>query len=126
MAPKPDGKAAKSERVAFTKPAAERIARAVRKVEAGPRLGKPLTFGGRPSTFGGGGGIKICTFTGSWSKGTSHVVTFYQVTTTPNTASATNVFVDLASCSTTSTASTAACAIARYGSKWYVIAAECC
>lgn len=125
MAQKPDGKSAKVERVAFTRPAAERIAKAVRKSEAGSRDSKPLLFG-TPSRASIGSTIKICTFTGSWSKGTSHVTTFYNVTTTPNTVTATNVFVDVNSCNTNSTSATAACAIAKYAGTWYLIAAECC
>lgn len=125
MAQKPDGKSTNSERVAFTRPAAERIAKAVRKLESGTRDSKPLIFGSRLASRGGGF-IRICTFTGSWNKNTQRVVTFVNVTTTPNTAAATNLFVDLASCSTTGTATTTKCAIARDGATWYVIAAECC
>lgn len=42
--PANDGKAARVEPVTFTRPAAERIAKVVRKVEAGDRNAKPLTF----------------------------------------------------------------------------------
>lgn len=125
MAQKPDGKSSSTERVAFTKPAAERIAKVVRKVEAGKRESNALAFGNRVHGASGAA-IKICTFTGSWSKGTSHVTTFYNVTTTPNTVTATNVFVDVNSCNTNSTSATAACAIAKYAGAWYLIAAECC
>ena len=89
MAQKPDGKAAKTERVTFTRPAAERIAKAVRKVEQGDRDCAPLRFerigGGSPQVL-----LKVCTFTGSWSIGTTTTLTFQNVTTTPNTVSATN------------------------------------
>ena len=47
MAQKPDGKPAGTQRVTFTKPAAERIARVVREIEGGDRDGGPLTFGAR-------------------------------------------------------------------------------
>lgn len=45
MAQKPDGSAAKTERVTFTRPAAERIAKVVRAVEGGDRNSAPLRFG---------------------------------------------------------------------------------
>lgn len=112
------------DKVAFTKPAAARIAKVVRRVEQGDRAAQPLEFTRLGAAVSQP--IKICTFTGSWSKGTSHVTTFYNVTTTPNTVTATNVFVDVNSCNTNSTSATAACAIARYDGTWYLIAAECC
>lgn len=49
MAQKPDGKPARVDRVAFTKSAADRIGKAVRKVEAGNRDQAPLTFGSHVS-----------------------------------------------------------------------------
>jgi hypothetical protein len=119
MAQKPDGKPARTERVTFTKPAAERIAKVVRTVEGGDRDAGPLTFGSRL------GGVnqkvfRVCTFTGAWSIGSSKTVTFRGVTSTPNTAVAVNVFVSL-----TAAASARNCAIARDGTAWYLIAAEC-
>lgn len=74
MAQKPDGKAAKTERVAFTRPAAERIAEVVRQVEAGDRKAAALSFGARVSG-GAGAVIKLGTFTGAWEKLTYKVVT---------------------------------------------------
>ncbi len=73
MAQKPDGKAAKTERVTFTRPAAERIAKVVREVEAGDRDSAPLRFG----RFGGGSpfALKLATFTGEWQTGTYKTVT---------------------------------------------------
>lgn len=114
------------EKVAFTRPAASRIAKVVRRVEQGDRAGQPLQFTRIGSGLSSGQVFRVCTFTGSWNKNTDRVVTFINVTTTPNTAAATNLFVDLASCSTTGTATTTKCAIARDGATWYVIAAECC
>jgi hypothetical protein len=111
--------------VNFTRSAAGRIARTVREVEGGsrdsdgPDIDRPWDSVHRRV-------FRVCTFTGSWSKNTAKVVTFINVTTTPNTVSATNLFVDLASCATTGTATTTSCAIAREGRTWYVIAAECC
>lgn len=118
MAQKPDGKPARTERVTFTRPAAERIAKAVRAVEGGDRDTGPLTFGAR---IGGVSGkvFRICTYTGAWSKNTLKTVTFRGVTATPNTAVATNVFSNLADSGTKN------CAIAKDGTAWYLIAAEC-
>lgn len=70
-----------------------------------------------------GGGFRICTFTSSWSKGAVKTVTFRGVTSTPNTVAASNLFAFIPGPSGTVTSS--ACAIARDGTAWYVIAAEC-
>lgn len=65
MAQKPDGKPARTERVTFTRPAAERIAKAVRTVEGGNRDAGPLTFGVRMSAPPAGSPIVLAKFTGS-------------------------------------------------------------
>jgi hypothetical protein len=121
MARKPDGKSAKVERVTFTRPAAERIAKVVRDVEAGDRDQAGITFGTAP---GGASGkvFRVCTFTGAWSINVEKMVTFKGVTSTPNTVSATNLFANVA---TGATSATRSCAIARDGTAWYLIAAEC-
>lgn len=118
MSKKPDGSPARTERVTFTKPAAERIAKVVRAVEGGNRDCGPLTFGAR---IGGVSGkvFRICTYTGAWSKNTDKTVTFRGVTTTPNTVSATNLFANVSGSGTKN------CAIAKDGTAWYLIAAEC-
>jgi hypothetical protein len=64
--------------------------------------------------------FRICTFTGAWSKSSDKTVTFRGVTSTPNTASATNLFAAVPA-----PASSGNCAIARDGTAWYLIAAEC-
>ena len=65
MAKRPDGAAAGTQRVTFTKPAAERIGKVVRTVEAGNRDQGPLTFG--PRVAGASGRVfRGCTFTGAW------------------------------------------------------------
>lgn len=72
MAQKPDGKAAKTDRVTFTRPAAERIAKIVRKVEQGDRGAEALRFeriNGVPSS------LRLATFTGNWETGTYKTVT---------------------------------------------------
>ena len=119
MAKKPDGSPARTERVTFTKPAAERIAKVVRAVEGGDRDCGPLTFGAR---VGGVSGkvFRICTYTGTWSIGASKTVTFKYQSSTPNTALATNLFAVVGS-----TAGSRDCAIAKDGTAWFLIAAEC-
>ena len=116
MSRKPDGKPAKTERVTFTRPAAERIAKVVREVEAGDRDQAGLTFGNRV------GGVsaktfRVCTFTGAWSIGSAKTVTFRNQTTTPNTVSATNLFFPVTSTAT----ATKDCAVAKDGTAWYLI-----
>lgn len=123
MAQKPDGKAARTERVVFTLSAAERISKVVRIVEAGDRDAGALTFGRPGNSSGGSKVFHVCTFTGAWSKNTDKVVTFINVTSTPNTAVAQNIFVAITG--VTETATTKNCAIAKDGTAWYLIAAEC-
>lgn len=116
MAKKPDGSPARTERVTFTKPAAERIAKAVRTVEAGDRDTGPLTFGAR---IGGVSGkiFRIATYTGAWSIGDTKTVSFKYQTATPNTVSATNLFFPI----TSTAASARDCAIAKDGNVWHLI-----
>lgn len=118
MAQKPDGKPARTERVTFTRPAAERIAKVVRTVEGGDRDTGPLNFGAR-----GVGGVsakvfRICTYTGAWSIGSSKTVSFKYQTATPNTVSATNLFFPITN---TATANARDCAIAKDGTAWFLI-----
>ena len=114
MAQKPDGKPAKTERVTFTRPAAERIAKVVREVEAGDRDQGGLTFGVRT---GGSGGkaFRVCTFTGAWSIGSAKTVTFRNQTATPNTVSATNLFWPVPD------GPQRDCSIAKDGTAWYLL-----
>ncbi len=113
MAQKPDGKAARTERVTFTRPAAERIAKVVRHVEGGDRDQAGITYGSAPAsqqkTF------RVCTFTGAWAIDAAKVVTFRNQTTTPNTVSATNLFLGLPENGTRN------CGIAKDGTGWYLI-----
>jgi hypothetical protein len=115
MAQKPDGKPARTERVTFTKPAAERIAKVVRAVEGGDRDAGPLSFGnrgvaGNPKTF------RVCTFTGAWSINATKTVTFKNQTATPNTVAAVNLFFPFPA-----PAAATDCAIAKEGTAWYLI-----
>ena len=86
--------------------------------------GQPLRAGGAsiPTRLQGTTDkvFRVCTFTGAWSKNTAKTVTFLGVTTTPNTVSATNLFAGIATA-----ASSRNCAIAKDGTAWYLIAAEC-
>lgn len=116
---KPDGSSAKTERVTFTRPAAERIAKVVRKVEQGDRGSNGLRF---LSRSGGGGAspktFRICTYTGEWSINSSKTVTFKNQTATPNTVSATNLFFNIG---TVTNSEARDCAIAKDGTAWYLV-----
>lgn len=117
MAQKPDGKAAKTERVTFTRPAAERIAKAVRHVEAGNRNAAPLVFANRVAGGSGAVVFRMATFTGEWVIDTEKTVTFRNQT---NTANVVNLFASLGT-----VAGDRPCAIAKDGTAWYLIAAKC-
>jgi hypothetical protein len=121
VAAKPDGKQ-RNERITFTRPAAERIAKVVRQVEGGDRDSSGLTFRRVPPQGEAGKVFRICTFTGTWAISESKTLTFKYQTTTPNTVMATNLF---AAVGTASTATSTPCAIAREGTAWFLIAARC-
>ena len=107
------GQAAGKSFVSFSRPAAQRIAKAVRTVEAGDRNQPGLTFD-HPMP-GGGKVFRVCTFTGAWAIGEAKTVSYKYQTSTPNTAVATNLFFPV-----TGTAS-ADCAIAKDGTAWFLI-----
>lgn len=113
---KPDGKPAQIERMAFTRPAAERIAKVVRTVEAGDRDQAGLTFGNRV-TGPSGKAFRVATFTGSWSINGAKTVTLRGSTAT---LSATNLFAAIGTA-----ASSRNCAVAKDGTAWFLIAAQC-
>jgi hypothetical protein len=119
MAKKPDGKPASVDRVSFTRPAAERIGKAVRLVEAGDRDLGPIEWGPRGGGGGAGKVFRVCTFTGAWAVDTAKVVTFRNVTTTPNTAYATNFLISLPARAQSS--SSRICNIAKDGTAWYLV-----
>lgn len=109
MTRKADGKPAQIERMAFTRPAAERIAKAVRTVEAGDRDQPGITFGSAmvgPRTF------RLATFTGAWPINTENVVTLQGSTAT---LLAVNRFFDHPNVGTRN------CAVARDGTAWYLV-----
>lgn len=117
-AQRPDGRNS-GQRVSFTRQGADRIARVVRTVESGDKKGRPLQFSPRLAAPAAGT-IRVCTFTASWDKNTEQTVTLKYQTTTPNTLVATNLFADIVTASTASN-----CAVARDGTSWFLIAAEC-
>ena len=78
------------DRVVFTRPAAERIAKVVRKVEAGDRGAQPLRFERVSAASKQATVFRVCTFTGDWPINSLKTLTFQGVTTTPNTVVATN------------------------------------
>lgn len=80
MAQRPDGKPAATERVVFTRPAAERISKVVRTVEAGDRRSNGLSFGVQAEAMPLS--LKVATFTGSWATGTYKTVTLVGSTAT--------------------------------------------
>lgn len=118
----PSQAAGNNQFVKFSRGSAQRIAKVVRQVEQGDRNQPGLTFE-HPTL--GPPMFRMCTYTGSWAKDTVHTVTFYGITSTPNTSVATNLFVNVATCNTASSNTTAACAIARFNGTWYLIAAGC-
>ena len=101
-------------RVDFTRGAAERIAAVVRRVEQGDRDGAPLTFG-KVDTPPGGKVFRIGTFSGAWDVGATATVTFKYVTSTPNTVTATNLFLDLPDDGQKD------CAIAKDAGTWHLV-----
>lgn len=109
-----------SERVAFTRQAAARISDAVRKIEAGDRASQGLRFGS-VSGPAAASVFRVCTFTGSWAINSAKTVTFKYQSVTPNTVVATNILANIS----TSASSQRNCAVARDGTAWFLIAAEC-
>ena len=102
-----------ADRISFTRPAVERIARVVRAVEnarpAGGGLRSRAVEGAKPKPF------KVCTFTGAWAIDTAKTVTFRNVTTTPNTVSVMNIVCGL------SPAGSCDASIAKDGTAWYLV-----
>ena len=135
MAKKPDGKPASTERVSFTRPAAERIGKAVRQVEAGDRDLGPIEWGPR-GAGGAGTPIKLAAFTGTnaWIIGTAKTVTLLQkspdTATNPiglftpgstSTAVAHSCLFSIPGNVSTAAVSTTLVAITRINGAWHVI-----
>lgn len=68
--------------------------------------------------------FRIATFTGSWSKNALKTVSFKFQSASPNTVQASNLFAEISGSDGTA-AQTRNCAIAREGTAWYLVAAEC-
>ena len=99
MAQKPDGRPARLQRVQFTRPAAERIAKVVRKVEEGDRRAGPLKFGPRqrPVAQGGDSDIfRVAAFTGTWDVDSTKTIEFIDPVHSGATATAVNYFCGIA------------------------------
>jgi hypothetical protein len=102
--------------VQFTRESAERIANVVRATELTPTRGRPLSFEAMPpsasrKTF------RIATFTGAWSINGTKTVTLRGSTAT---LSAVNLFAEI-----TAPSGAKNCAVAKDGTAWYLIAAQC-
>jgi hypothetical protein len=119
MAKKPDGASAGTQRVTFTKPAAERIGKVVREVEAGNRDLGPLEWG--PRGVGGSSSkvFRVATVSGAWELNTLRTVTFRNQTTTPNTASVMNHIMPLPAMKSTGASRTVN--IAKDHTQWYLV-----
>ena len=115
MAQKPNGKADRGDRIVFTRSSAERIAKVVRQIEAGPRNGAALRYGAHLDE---GPFIRMATFTGQWAKDTARVVTLRNGTAT---VSVQNVF----SVAGSTVTGTYDCCIIREGTAWFAIQGEC-
>jgi hypothetical protein len=102
----------------FDANSAARIGRVVRTVEGQFPRARPLTFGPLPDGGNSRPVFRICTFSAVWNKGSSKTVTFKYGSTA--TASAMNLFANVPA-----PTGTAHCAIARDGTAWFLIAAEC-
>jgi hypothetical protein len=100
----------------FTRESAERVARVVRAAELAVPQARPLAFD-RVDVVQNAKAFRVCTFTGAWSIDSAKTVTFRNVTTTPNTVSAVNLFFPIASAPTAAVN----CAVARDGTAWYLI-----
>jgi hypothetical protein len=67
--------------------------------------------------------FRICTFTGSWAINATRIVNLKYVPGATNTLSATNLFANITGSTATSTIKN--CAVAKEGTAWFLIAAEC-
>lgn len=77
-----------ADRVTFTRPAAERIGKVVRIVEAGDREASPYAVDVRMQ--GEGRPLRFCSWTATWQHGSTATITFDP---SGSTATASNVFL---------------------------------
>ena len=100
--------------VQFTRESAERIANVVRAAELTPTRGRALSFdaiqqSASRKTF------RMATYTGAWAINDTKTVTLRGVTTTPNTLSAVNLFLNLPDNGQRN------CAVAKDGTAWHLV-----
>jgi len=100
---------------------AVRVSRVVRQVEGDYRRTKPLEFSAAfaDARRGEFPVFRICTFSGAWAKGDEKTVSIKYAAVTA-TATAINLFA-----SVPAPQGVGDCAIARDGTAWFLIAAEC-
>jgi hypothetical protein len=98
------------DRISFTRPAVERIARVVRAVENARPGGGPLGF--RRQMLENARVVKLASFLGPWPKNADNVITFKGTT---RTANASNLFFPVPGTHTRE------CAVAKIGTAWHLI-----
>jgi hypothetical protein len=98
------------DRISFTRPAVERIARVVRVVENARPGGGPLGF--RRQMLENTRVVRLASFVGPWPKNSANVVTFKG---TARTANASNLFFPVPGTHTRE------CAVAKIGTAWHLI-----
>jgi len=108
------GQAAGRQFVSFTRPAAQRIAKVVRTVEAGNRTQPGVVFD-HSMPAASFKVIRRATFSGAWGVNSTAVVTFVQAPTA--TVNATNLTWPLGGC----TQSTTTCIVGKEGTSWWLI-----
>lgn len=99
----------------FTRESARRIAQVVRSSELTPAPARPLNF--ERVDFSKARVFRVATFEGDWPIGTDNVVTFKNITSTPNTVNATNLFFPV----NFPAPAQLDCAVAKEGTSWYLV-----
>lgn len=99
----------------FTRESARRIASVVRSAELTPLSASPLNFD--RVDFSKARLFRAGTFTGPWPIGTQNTVTLANITSTPNTVSAQNLFFPI----DFTPSGEPDCGIAKEGTAWYLV-----
>lgn len=99
----------------FTRESARRIAQVVRSSELTPAPARPLNF--ERVDFSKARVFRVATFEGDWPIGTDNVVTFKNITNTPNTVNAKNLFFPI----NFPPSGQRDCAVAKEGTSWYLV-----
>ena len=94
---------------------AGRIANVVRAVEGTPPPAKPLDYAPVLESGRRGEALRLCTFTGAWAINTAKTLTLKGQTATPNTVSATNLYLGL------DPVSSCDVLIGKAGTAWYLV-----